>query len=67
MKLEIKRRPLFSERLRSNKCRVCGPGLGMLCRPVPILGDEEREGFALVVCRACGGHSPAFVESTCDA
>lgn len=64
--LIVGRRPLFSERLRLSRCRRCGPGMGMLARDVPTR-DGSRRVAVPVLCRYCGGHSPAFVEENADA
>lgn len=60
---ETLRRPLFSQRLRMATCAVCGPGMGILARDVPVLGDPARRAVVPVLCRACGGNSAAWKET----
>jgi hypothetical protein len=69
---EIRRAPSFSQRLRANKCPHCGPGMGVMCRDVPVLHSERYSSCGLplgprlvvvrVMCRWCGGHSKTFRE-----
>jgi len=62
-------RPLFSERLRLSRCAACGPNMGM--RATAILTGNLRGQIRVFIfrepCRACGGHSRAFVEDAADA
>jgi len=73
----VTQRPIFSERLRLSRCAVCGPNLGMYVtsmlvlnhRGVPLVDSRGRVRPLLFLepCRACGGHSQAFVEEMADA